>query len=322
MRARVGLVMLIVLGLSPTGTGGQQPDPDSVTVERWQIGLTVESPGTCTGILATVPVPMDWPEQRIREVAREVSPQVASIRERTLDGGVRQLLISIPRLNAGQTASALLTLEVWKRTLLTPRETDALKAPTEADRELRRYLGRSPMIETTDREIQRIVREIVVDQPSDWASALAIYNWVRENVRYEFDVELKGALTALRAGQGDCEELTSLFVAFCRVNDIPARSVWIPGHCYPEFYLEDAAGQGHWFPCQAAGTFQFGELTETRPILQKGDRFQVPGEHGDKRYVSETFRARDATVNPRVQFIRKKLDAAPGSSENAEAKYP
>ena len=52
--------------------------------------------------------------------------------------------------------------------------------------------------------------------------------------------------------------------------------VWVPGHCYPEFYLEDAEGRGHWIPCQAAGTRAFGSMPEHRPILQKGDNFRVP----------------------------------------------
>ena len=36
----------------------------------------------------------------------------------------------------------------------------------------------------------------------------------------------------------------------------------MPGHCYPEFYLEDDKGEGHWFPCQSAGTREFGGITE------------------------------------------------------------
>ena len=68
---------------------------------------------------------------------------------------------------------------------------------------------------------------------------------------------------------------------------MPARTVWVPGHCYPEFYLEDAEGKGHWFPCQAAGVRSFGGIDEKRPILQKGDNFTVPKRREKQRYVSE-----------------------------------
>ena len=83
-------------------------------------------------------------------------------------------------------------------------------------------------------------------------------------------------MAALKDKTGDCEELTSLFIALCRASDIPARTVWVPGHCYPEFYLEDDEGKGHWFPCQAAGSRAFGGIPEQKPILQKGDNFSVP----------------------------------------------
>ena len=80
-----------------------------------------------------------------------------------------------------------------------------------------------------------------------------------------FARQIEGARQALDDGFGDCEELTSLFVAMCRAVGIPARCVWVPGHCYPEFYLEDKEGKGHWFPCQAAGSPAFGGIPEKRP---------------------------------------------------------
>ena len=104
--------------------------------------------------------------------------------------------------------------------------------------------------------------------------------------------------------------MTSLFVAICRNAKIPSRMVWIPGHCYPEFYLEDGQGEGHWFPCQAAGTRQFGEMDEYRPVLQKGDRFKVPEKRTPVRYVSEFFKCdRKGKSNPRPQFVREQVDA-------------
>ena len=52
---------------------------------------------------------------------------------------------------------------------------------------------------------------------------------------------------------------------------VPARTVWVPGTCYPEFYLLDDDGKGHWFPCEMTENRSFGGTSETRPILQKGD---------------------------------------------------
>ena len=131
---------------------------------------------------------------------------------------------------------------------------------------------------------------------------------MRANVEYRFDTQIKGARQALDDRYGDCEELTSLFVAMCRVAKIPARAVWVPGHCYPEFYLEDEVGQGHWFPCQAAGSRAFGDMPEARPILQKGDNIRVPGSRQPQRYVQESLTAKHAAADPAVQFIQKPLE--------------
>jgi hypothetical protein len=278
------------------------------STERWEIGMTVEAPGACTGISATIPVPTDWPEQQVKLLDQQASPRTAKILYKTPADGVKQMVITIPRLPAGATANVLATFEVTKQPVSPPPQVQSLKKPGRPSADLRPYLGTSPGIETTDREIGRIAAQVVQGKATDWAKVEAIYEWVRENVQYQFDEELKGALVALKSGHGDCEELTSLFIALCRANDIPARSVWIPGHCYPEFYLEDAAGQGHWFPCQAAGSREFGSMHESRPILQKGDKFSLQTGRPPVRYVAEVFSAKDAAANPRVQWVRRKVE--------------
>ncbi len=276
---------------------------------RWQIGVIVRTHGgPVTGIVATLPVPINWPEQTVTVVERDVSPQVRSVRERLLDHTVKQLVVTIPRLAAGQQAKALLTLEITKRDIATLPKMDDMRIPSKLPRSLRKYLKPSPYIESQDRKIEQLAREITARHKLAWKKVEAIYDWVRQRVRYQFDPKIKSAAEALQDGSGDCEELSSLIIAMCRAVNIPARLVWVPGHCYPEFYLEDSAGQGVWFPCQAAGTRSFGAISEARPILQKGDSFRVPGSRTPQRYVHETLRAGNAAVDPEVTFICKRLD--------------
>ena len=299
-------VFLLLAVCVPAVVLGQTISFDDAKPQQWQVGMTVEATGAITGITATVPVPVPWPEQKVKLINEDVSRDV-TIRYKQINGGVTQMEIRIPRLNAGQTAKALLTLEVVKGSIHAPAQVAGLKAPVQPPRQLRQFLGTSPQIETTNREIVRLAEEVVQGHATDWEKAEAIYDWVQANIKYKFDTDLQDALKALKVGHGDCEELTSLFIALCRANRIPARSVWVPGHCYPEFYLEDGKNQGHWFPCQVAGAraFAFGEMQETRPILQKGDDFRVAGHR--KRYVAPTFKASNAVSDPRIQFVRKQL---------------
>jgi hypothetical protein len=284
---------------------------DKQLTQRWKVGMVIEAQGPCVGIFATAPVPTDWPEQRVTVVGEEKSAEVTRIGYRTLDNGVKQLLVLVPQLAAGRTASTSVTLEVTKASILPPSDPSLLQIPKSPPRDVRKYLGASPYIETRNREIRSQALKLFSESEgaSDWQKIEVLYDWVRENVKYE-DGELKGALAAMRDGTGDCEELTSLFIAFCRVNKIPARTVWVPGHCYPEFYLEDDEGNGHWIPCQAAGTRDFCGMPDHRPILQKGDNFTVPEVSKPQRYVAEFLQTQSVRgLPPQVKFIRE-LSAA------------
>jgi hypothetical protein len=217
------------------------------------------------------------------------------------------MVVTIPHLAAGEEASATITYEITKRCLEAPTATESYKIPTAAP-SLSKFLAPSPYIESRDARITSLAPRLVADQPLAWNKVEAIFDWVRANVKYEFAEQIKPATAALGEGVGDCEELSSLFIALCRASKIPARAVWVPGHTYPEFHLADEQGRGHWFPCQAAGADrQFGSMIENRPILQKGDNYTVPGERGPQRYVKQMLTAQDAAAPPQVRFILERV---------------
>ncbi len=316
------VLIVAVFAATPTsfgqfagGFGGGFDEPkkgaetEPTAIQYWKIGLSVTAvQADCGGIFATVPVPTDWPDQSVRHIEslNDISSHVGKWGFRTLDNGVKQLLVAIPQLATGEEAHIYLTYEVAKRTIRPPEDVDSLRIPRRKPRGFHVYLGKSPKIETTDSRIKRVAREVVKGKSGAWERVEAIYDWVRDNVEYK-DGPFKGALAALQDGTGDCEELTSLFIALCRANRIPARTVWIQGHCYPEFYLEDDKGQGNWYPCQAAGTRNFGGMFDKRLILQKGDKFEVPEKKKEQRYVAEFLSAKSVkgTGGPQVKFVRE-----------------
>ena len=86
--------------------------------------------------------------------------------------------------------------------------------------------------------------------------------------------------------------------------------VWVTDHCYPEFYLNDDDGNGHWFPCQVAGTRAFGSMPDIRPIFQKGDNIRIPEKRRGERYASlflkaKSIRGGSPRVEEVVEFISK-----------------
>jgi hypothetical protein len=278
-------------------------------VERWRFGIVITAEtAPALAVVAAAPVPTDWPEQKVRVVNEDVSDAVRRVRFRAVGEGARQMVIEIPRLAAGETAQAILTYEVEKSDIEAPAAPALWTRPDKPARELRPYLTPSPKIESNDREIEVLAERITQRKQSGWDAAESIYDWVRENVTY-VEGDLKGALAALRDRDGDCEELTSLFIALCRADGIPARTVWVPGHCYPEFYLVDAQGSGHWLPCQAAGDRHFGRMPETRPILQKGDNFRLPEERQPVRYAHAILQSnpKPGFTHPSISVIQERV---------------
>jgi transglutaminase-like putative cysteine protease len=305
------LRMLILLALVAVAARADEPGIrlGEATTSQWRFGVTIRAVGgPASGIRATLPVPMDWPEQQVKIIREEKSPGVGSVTYATLDGGVKQMQVNIPRLAAGGEASANLTLEITKRQILAPDETSGYAIPARPG-QLSKYLGKSPYIESTDPKIRSLAAELTAGKAGGWDQAAAVFDWVRANVKYEFAEQIKPAVAALNDGKGDCEELSSLVIALCRASKIPSRAVWVPGHCYPEFALIDGKGQTHWFPCQAAGgDRQFGSMVEDRPILQKGDNFRVPGQREPQRYVQQTLSAKDAAAPPEYKFIMERVE--------------
>ena len=181
-------------------------------------------------------------------VETDKSPEVNRISYRNLNDGARQMMISVPRLRSGQTARATVTFEIKRHCIDGPESTDAYRVPSRPSRDLRHYLQPGPLTDAEDRNIVAAKDKAIAGVDGAWEQVRAIHDFVIDNVRYVERPEIKSAGIALQEKVGDCQELSSLFVAMCRAHGVPARCVWIPRHSYAEFYLEDASGRGHWFP--------------------------------------------------------------------------
>jgi len=308
---------------APAQTDNDQPMPEASSPAaprygkpdtiRFRVGAEITaSNGACRNILAAVTVPLDCPEQQVKILDEELSSEVAEISYRDLPGGeVRQMVISVPVLPEGATARAVVTAEVTTRPILPPESTDGLTIPKRIPPKLRIYTSGSPYIEVQHQRIRSVNKEIrqqLADTASDWEKIEAIYDYVLQHVEYVEGPD-KGALQSLRDGHADCQGRSMVFIALCRANKIPARMVWVHGHAYPEFYLEDSEGRGYWYPCESAGTRSFGEMPLARTILQKGDNFRVPERKDRLRYASDYLIGLPTPGGgkPQARFIREQL---------------
>ncbi|MEX2175540.1 MAG: transglutaminase-like domain-containing protein [Pirellulaceae bacterium] len=278
--------------------------------QQWEFGVIIKSVGgPSAGLSGTFPVPADWPEQQVKVVNEEISPAVRRHTFRTIDG-LKQLIFEIPQLPAGESATCLLTLEVTRSQQLAPHDPSGLVIAKPPPREISKYLGASPFVESRHAKIRALAKELTEGKVTAWQQVEALCDGVRTRIKYEIDTKdkFKGGVGALRDGAADREDMTALFVALCRAHKVPARIVWPLDSCHAEFYLEDGAGKGAWYPCQVHNDKQFGSMNDPRPILQKGDNFRVPEKKDPQRFVSEFLTGKGGGGRPEVEFRRRRAD--------------
>jgi hypothetical protein len=101
--------------------GSAAPALGDARTQKYRVGLMVTAEGgACRDIYATLPVPADWPEQKVQILQEDVSPDVRGLRYRTLPGGVKQMIVDIPSLSAGDKAHAIVTFSLERASITPP----------------------------------------------------------------------------------------------------------------------------------------------------------------------------------------------------------
>ena len=289
-------------------------------------GVRIDAGSQAESLYIRLPIPIDWPEQKVVAV-RAIKLDATLSREpiyNQVDAGAKELILQADKLRPGRPFEVIVEIDLLNHELLPPDNPDNYVIPKQVPHELKRYVEKSPLIESGDKRILALFNDITKDKHTDWEKVEAIYSYVQRNVNYDETTKAKlakGALAVIAGppGQwkGDCKDMSCLFVAICRAGKIPARLVRVPEHCYAEFYLEPKDAKkgtkgptGFWFPCQVAGSYSFGGIPERQPILQKGDSY--PDYDSDNKKARYIFLKECCEANvpkdsapPKVRFVRE-----------------
>ena len=272
---------------------------------KWVIKIDAPD-APAKGIVATGPIPMDWPEQRVRLLSQKLSPY-SRVSERIFHGQAAVLKLQVSKIPKGGTAFVERLYEITRYRTKFSLPGEDLQLPRAMPPEMKdQVTGVPPGMDLNNPKMIELAESLrrSNEAAGAWETVKGFWSWTRDNVEVEHG-DFRGALHALENRRGDCEEMSALFVGMCRLSGIPARTVWVKSHDYPEFYLVDKQGKGHWIPAQVAGPEWFGEMAEYRPIFQKGDRFFDSAQRTYVRYVPQTVRGAHATIAPKVQFTHE-----------------
>ncbi|MBT3891311.1 MAG: hypothetical protein HOF72_11860, partial [Planctomycetaceae bacterium] len=89
------------------------------TVKHYKIGLTLRAPNAyCANVYFTANVPANWPgEQTVKVANEQFTRHITQYKYRDGLHGLKQMLVFIPQVPAGQPAMAHVTFEVMKNTV-------------------------------------------------------------------------------------------------------------------------------------------------------------------------------------------------------------
>ena len=214
-------------------------------VQRWQFGFTFAAPaGPCRKITASQSVPMDWPEQTVRIVTAGLSRRGHRLPSHRgaakADGCERRQPRRRRHVECWSPSNAVAVT-------CSSRSIGSNSRPF-ADPPLAALSHVGPYAESSHRTIRAGRR----DRQNRRHGLAARRGDLRLGPR-EYPVcrqpraEPADTLTTLQRRDGDCDEMSCLFIALCRASGIPARIVQVPGHVYAEFYLDRTEGTGAGF---------------------------------------------------------------------------
>lgn len=172
-------------------------------------GFTLENPGGTTLTNQKL-----WFYAPVKSTAMQ-KLQVADVNlpHQILEDALGNSIIEVTLPQLPPYATKLLNIEVQVSLSHLPQTQEGAGA---------RFLGAEPFIEADHSMVVSLAREL--QRQNNLSTAKAIYDWVKDNVRYAGYVsDDKGALQALQDLRGDCTESAYLVCALARANQIPAR---------------------------------------------------------------------------------------------------
>lgn len=243
-----------LVGLSPTESRGRPPVIRYVNPVLYRIEHIAKfDNGDISKIKSlelNLPIPGDWPEQRIGDVMVEGAGHF-KLRNSEGPGRIARSFYHHlgnhrpPAPGKSRTLSVRYTLSC-KEIQADKKRLASMTFPAYAKhKKTYRYYTRSEkLIEADDPQIVAVANRISRQTKGPYHFAKAAYEFVIDHVEYTSPTPAWGATACLKNGKGDCGQYAALFVAICRAGGIPARPVagcWATGtnqwHCWAEFQL-------------------------------------------------------------------------------------
>lgn len=241
-----------------------------------------------------LPIPGNWPEQRVRSVRITGDGSVRLKDREGLGHVVRSFFGRNDAPGPGESRVLSVSYSLVSKEIQTDREMLAhrrYRPYNTRSGEYKLYTRSEKLIEADDPRIVDIATGLKLETKNPYEFARGAYDYVIDHTEYATPSPGMGAVKCLTNGKADCGWYAALFVAICRAGGVPARPVagcWAQGenqwHCWAEFKLP---GVG-WIPADpTAGDhgpekreYYFGNLDNNRVALIKAYNLTFKADRG------------------------------------------
>ena len=173
------------------GTGSTLTEDDFVGVEYFaprkmemQFGMRFfANENYCSKLHATIPFPLNWPEQTVTIISSEI-PDGMAWKFRDLPVGnkqsalARQLVMDAPLLGPSGEMNLTVKVEIEKSFIKAPANTTIFVIPKKIPSEMNWFMKKSPYIDIELGEIRKVAKQIASeDNPNAWAQVEKLYDW-------------------------------------------------------------------------------------------------------------------------------------------------
>ncbi len=160
--------------------------------------------------------------------------------------------------------------------------------PVPVPAEMEKYLQATKNCQVNDPRIQSLAASLTQSADTAYGKATNIFNWVRDNIVYEFYYNTKdngaisGAVSTLLAKTGNCVDTSHLLIALARAAGIPARyehgtctfTTGTYGHVWAQLWID-----GKWYNADAISlknTLGVINNWNTKTATIKGTYIELP----------------------------------------------
>ncbi len=247
-----GLATLLFILFSVSGNGFAADNQYYAKSDPWVYTIThktvIKNPAQKNILNVKITIPLIDEDQPVYQelLGEELSPWPDQIIHNKT--GTRMGVFHIPLIKPGETIVLKQSYALRNYAIEYKIDSGQVSSNYEGYEEIgSKYLQPENKIESTDSLIINYARDVVKGETNPYLMAQKLFADINLFMTYNDGPNSnKGALHALRTGQGNCEDYTDLFVASARALGIPAR--WNTGYLYlpkqyngPPYIQEDGS---------------------------------------------------------------------------------